>query len=136
MGNVEGNLSATSNIVMADIPIKSGKDCQSEVKDLLETLSSWGEGAQRDFANIIHSRGNRIQKAMTDLVKEVSDLQHKLSDITKERDDLLEAVDNLWDENMQLRAKHLLEMTQYEERGVERHKANNKTGETDYNKKL
>ena len=132
MGNVEGNLSATSNRSMPHMSNNSGRDCQSEVRDLLETLGSWGENSQREFSNIVHSRGHRINKAMNDLVKEVSDLHHKLSDITKERDGLLEEVDDLRDENMQLREKHVMEIPLYEERDEERQKANSKTDESCY----
>ena len=78
--------------------------CQSEVRHLLEKLSSWREESNRQFSNIIDSHTQNINKGVNDLAEEVCDLRTKLAIITKERNDLLENVGKLSGENRQLKA--------------------------------
>ena len=68
---------------------QSKEECQSEVKYLLEKLSSWKEETNKQLSNIINSHTSNINKSVNDLADEVCNLQTKLSIITKERDDLL-----------------------------------------------
>ena len=82
----------------------SEEKCQSEVKYLLEKLSSWKEEINEQLSNIIDSHASNINKGINDMAEEVCDLRSKHSVITKERDDLLKKVAKLSSENTQLRA--------------------------------
>ena len=53
---------------------KSKIYCQSEVKYLLQQLSSWREESNRQFSNIIDSQTSNINKGINDLADEVGDL--------------------------------------------------------------
>ena len=81
-----------------------------DVGNLFKKLSSWKEGSQREFSNIINYHSSSINKGINDLVQEVCSLKSKLSVITTERNELLERVDKLSVEIKELSTK--LEMVQ------------------------
>ena len=102
MGDIHNNIEATAHEhQMGD---QRKEKCQSEVRHLLEKLSSWREESNRQFSNIIDSHTQNIDKGVNDLAEEVCDLRTKLTIITKERNDLLENVGKLSGENRQLKA--------------------------------
>ena len=80
-------------------------NCHDEVRALFRKLRSWQKESQGEFAKIMNSQSQNINKGINDLVEEVSDLRTQLSTMTKERGDLLGIIDNLTDENNQLRAE-------------------------------
>ena len=71
------------------------KDCQREVWNLFEKLSSWRDESQKQISHIINFHSSSVNKGINDLVREVDDLQAELSTIRKERNVLLETVGNL-----------------------------------------
>ena len=88
------------------------EECRSEVKYLLQKLTSWREESNRQFSNIIdshtrsmsaHTRKINAGTGIDNLAEEVCDLRIKFSIISKERNDLLEKVDMLSGENRQLK---------------------------------
>ena len=65
-------------------------DCESEVRQVFEKLTSWREESQ-----IIDSYSSSISKGVGDLVKEVFHVKKEQAAIKKERNVLLETVGNL-----------------------------------------
>ena len=100
MEDIEDRTKATSHEFQMG---RSKEECQSEVRDLLEKLSSWREQSNRQFSNIIDSHTSSINKGINDLSEEVCDLRTKLSVITQERNNLLQNVKKLSGENKKLK---------------------------------
>ena len=93
------------------------EECRSEIKYLLQKLTSWREETNRQFSNIIesHTRSMSVHThkinmgvGINNLAEEVCDLRIKFSIISKERNNLLEKVDKLSGENRQLKGLVLI----------------------------
>ena len=93
------NSSAKSNMTKGQI------DCQSQVKDLIEKLSSWRDESHRQMSDIISSHSGSINKGFNDLSEEFSDLKANVFILRKERNVLLETINNLNGEIRQMSAR-------------------------------
>ena len=80
-------------------------ECQDEVRDLFEKLSSWRDESEKQITGMINSHSSSISKGISDLTKEVCDLQAELIAIRKERNVLLDTIENLNDEIKHLNKK-------------------------------
>ena len=84
---------------------KCQEECQSQVRDLIQKLSSWRDDSHRQMSNIISSHSRGIDKGFNGLVEEFSDLHAQVSVLRKERNVLLETIDNLNNEIRQMGAQ-------------------------------
>ena len=85
---------------------KGHKDWQlNKAADLLEKLGSWREDSSRQFASIINSNCNFINRGINELVEEMCGLKAQLAGMKNERNGLLQTIDKLTDENRQLKSK-------------------------------
>ena len=84
---------------------KGKKDCQNEIKEVFDKLSSWREQSHHEFSEIINAHSSNISKGISDLVEEVGELKAELSLIRKERNVLVETVGYLNVEIRHLNAK-------------------------------
>ena len=79
------------------------KNFQSEVRVLLQQLSSWREESNRQFTKIIDSHASTINVGLEEFAEEVFNLRNKLSAVTQERNDLLNKNQKLSSENGHLK---------------------------------
>ena len=84
---------------------KGQTDCHSQVRGLIQKLSSWRDESHRQMSNILSSHIRSIDVGFNGLVEEFSDMQAQVLVLRKERNGLLETVDNLNNEIMQMGAK-------------------------------
>ena len=77
---------------------------QSEVQYLLQEISSWRKELFRGLTNIVDSHVKIITEGINNLSDEVGDLNTSLAVITQERDELQSNINELKDENRNLKA--------------------------------
>ena len=80
---------------------------QSQLKDLINNLSSWRDESHRQISNIISSHSRTVDKGINDIFLEISDLQAQVTDLIKEKKALLETVNILNNEIRQISVKLL-----------------------------
>ena len=86
---------------------KSQADCQDQVRNLINKLSSWRDESHKQMANIINSQSRSIYLGFNGLVKEFSDLEAEVSELRRERKVLMGTIDNLNNELNQMNVKLL-----------------------------
>ena len=86
---------------------KGKKDGQSQVRHLIEKLTSWRDESHIQMSNIISSHSGSIDKGFDDVVEEFSELQAQVSILRKERYVLLETIHNMNGEMRQMSAEVL-----------------------------
>ena len=84
---------------------KGQRDCQSQVSDLIERLTSWKDESHRQMSNILSSQSININKRFKDLVEEFSVMEVQISELRKERNVLLETIHDLNYEIKMMRAR-------------------------------
>ena len=80
-------------------------ECQSQVRNLIQQLSSWKDESHRQMSNILSSHSRSIKHGFNGLAEEFNDLLAQVSVLREERNVLLETVDNLNNEIRQMSAK-------------------------------
>ena len=84
---------------------------QSEVQYLLQEISSWRKELTRGLTNIVDSHVKIITEGINNLSDEVGDLHTKLAVITQERNELQSNINELKDENSNLKATIVQSLT-------------------------
>ena len=84
---------------------------QSEVQYLLQEISSWRKELFRGLTNIVDSHVNIITEGINNLSDKVGDLNTSLAVITQERDELQSNINELKDENSNLKATIVQSLT-------------------------
>ena len=77
----------------------------NKASSMLQTLSLWKDNSMEAFATIINTNCNFVNREINEMVEEICGLQAQLAAVKDERNGLLKKVDNLNDENRQLKAK-------------------------------
>ena len=78
---------------------------QSQVRNLIQQLSSWKDESHKQMSNILSSHSRSIKLGFNGLAEEFNDLQAQVSVLREERNVLLETIDNLNNEIRQMGAK-------------------------------
>ena len=78
---------------------------QSQLKDIINNLSSWRHESHRQMSNIISSHSRTVDEGINDIFLEVRDLQAQVTVLIKEKEALLETVNILNNEIRQMSVK-------------------------------
>ena len=77
----------------------------NKAASMLQTLSLWKDNSMEAFATVINTNCNFVNRGINEMVEEICGLKAQLAAVKDERNGLLKKVENLNDENRQLKAK-------------------------------